>query len=130
MVKSKKKQTNKATLRDYSIISSKKIPFYEKNNNNKKIIPITRKIGGTLFANEGPGPHTYTGTVVFTTKMIFINLGFNTYLPLLDLNDGEILLSSSGTRERFKQVMQEKEYLDDDQDIKADLNQRNQERKR
>ena len=99
------------TFRLYSIVSSKNVHFYEKIKN--EFIPIKRKEDGKIFANEGSGPHEYEGNPIFHKKMIFIDLGMNIYLPLIDLGDGEILLSTCGTKERFRQIIQEKKYLND-----------------
>lgn len=84
---------NSGILADY-YVSAHSLPFYEKNALGEMIKKKTFKLGENTIANYGD---IFTGSL---KQQVFVDLGYNTYLPLNDVKSGNILLQ---TRKIVKQ---------------------------
>ena len=76
---------NSDVLADY-YVSSSCLPFYEKNARGEMIEKQTFKEGENTIANYGD---IFTGSL---KQQVFVDLGYNTYLPVNDIKTGNILL--------------------------------------
>jgi hypothetical protein len=66
-----------------------------KVNARGKYVPQTksdRREGDASRARRGD---VFTGSLVFTEKQAYVDLGFNTFLPLTDVRSGAVLLRTS-----------------------------------
>ncbi|HIB77395.1 MAG TPA: hypothetical protein EYO58_07215 [Flavobacteriales bacterium] len=75
-------------LADY-YVSTPSIPFYEKNASDEMVIKKTNTDGNDV-ATYGD---IYTGSSL--QPQIFVDIGYNTYLPLNDTKTGDIFLQTN-----------------------------------
>ena len=73
-------------IRGYKVVSKKMVPFYQKKG--KKYIPVSSE---PFYAKTND---SYEGSIVIDSKQIYINLGMNSYLPVVNIETGEIVLAS------------------------------------
>ena len=66
-------------IRGYKVVSKKRV---------KNIIPVSSE---PFYAKTND---SYEGSIVIDSKQIYINLGMNSYLPVVNIETGEIVLVS------------------------------------
>ena len=99
MIKHSKKNKTKVTtskknvniiyippIRNYKIISTNNVPFMMKQRH--KFVEIDSQ---PTFAKP---MSIYEGTLVVYKQQAYIDLGFNSYIPVLNTHTGDILVSS------------------------------------
>ena len=88
--------THNPRLTEYYVVAPS-LRFY-KVNARGAYVPQTasdRREGDASRARRGD---VFTGSLVFTEKQAYVDLGFNTFLPLTDVRSGAVLLRTSRWR--------------------------------
>ena len=68
-------------IRSYKVVSNNEVPFYKKKG--KKYILETEP---PLYAKTND---YYEGSIVIGSKQMYINLGVNSYLPMVNIETGK-----------------------------------------
>lgn len=81
-----------SALTEYHVVAPK-VPFYKENDKGCHVLRTAedRRDGDCEVARYGD---IFTGFLVFTKSQAYVNLGFNTFLPLTDVVNGDILLKT------------------------------------
>ena len=89
-----------STLTEYYVVAPK-IPFYKENDKGCYVLRTAedRRDGDCEVARYGD---IFTGFLVFTKNQAYVNLGFNTFLPLTDVVSGSILLKTRSNSKHRK----------------------------
>ena len=94
--KSKKSPTKtKSTtnyLTDYKVVALT-VPFYKQTKSGRFTLDtvLNRREGDADMARRGD---VFTGSLKFTCSQVYVNLGFNAFLPLTNTDTGEIMLQT------------------------------------
>lgn len=90
-----------STLTEYYVVAPK-VPFYKENDEGCYVLRTVedRRDGDCEVARY---VDIFTGFLVFTKNQAYVNLGFNTFLPLTDVVSGSILLKTrSNSKHRIR----------------------------
>ena len=89
-----------STLTEYYVVVPK-VPFYKENDKGCYVLRTAedRRDGDCEVARYGD---IFTGFLVFTKNQAYVNLGFNTFLPLTDVVSGSILLKTRSNSKHRK----------------------------
>lgn len=89
-----------SALTEYHVVAPK-VPFYKENDKGCHVLRTAedRRDGDCEVARYGD---IFTGFLVFTKNQAYVNLGFNTFLPLTDVVNGDILLKTRSKRTHRK----------------------------
>ena len=69
------------------------VPFYKQTKSGRFSVDtaLNRREGDADMARRGD---VFTGLLKFTCNQVYVDLGFNAFLPLTNIDTGEILLQT------------------------------------
>ena len=79
-------------LTEYYVVAPR-LSFY-KLNKHGRYVKDTASLDTPAIARRGDA---FTGSLVFTSQQTYVDLGFNTFLPLTDVHSGDVLLQTKRT---------------------------------